>query len=170
MGAHGKLLAVLCASLFLIAGVAVGQETQKAAPAQKQAKSAEKAEAEKAEPAAEKKMAEAEAPAEMSISRIAVCEEVQERVPVGEADSFSSEIGKLWCFTRVRGAEPPTQIFHRWYVGDKLVDEIPINVRGTQWRCWSTKTILPSWTGECRVEILTEEGDVINTKSFVLDG
>ena len=72
--------------------------------------------------------------------------------------------------TRVQNAAAPTQIFHRWYVGDELVEEVPINVRGEHWRCWSTKTIQPGWTGECRVEIVTEEGDVISTKKFVLSG
>jgi hypothetical protein len=140
-------------------------EPAKATPSEKaaQAKAGEKKKA-----AAGKKMAHAPAENDMAVSQIAICETVQERAPVGEADSFSSEIGKLWCFTRVQNAAPPTQIFHRWYVGDELVDEIAINVKGSHWRCWSTKTIDPSWTGECRVEILTEEGDVISTKPFVL--
>ena len=164
---------------------AQAQKTEKAEQAEQaekpakamQANKTEKAEkAEKAEKstktaqAPESPRKQAETADDVSVSKIAICEDVQERVPVGESESFSSGIGQLWCFTRVMNAEAPTQIYHRWYVGDEMVDEIAINVGGKQWRCWSTKTILPSWTGSCRVEILTEEGDLISTKEFVLEG
>jgi hypothetical protein len=150
-------------------------ESDEAEPSEEmtEAKAAEPAKAKtaKAKTAkpAEKKMSKASAKG-MAVSQIAICESVQERVPVGESDSFPTEVGQLWCFTRVQNADPPTQIFHRWYIGEQLVQEIAINVKGNHWRCWSSKTIDPSWTGDCRVEILTEEGDVISTKSFVLGG
>lgn len=148
------------------AGATAKQPTTKAATAEtpKKVKTAEAPEP------ARKQMKQAEMADGISISEIAICEDVEERVPVHPADSFSSEIGQLWCFTRVQNADAPTQIFHRWYVGDDLVDEIAIEVGGHHWRCWSTKTILPNWTGQCRVEILTEQGDVISTKEFVLEG
>jgi len=109
----------------------------------------------------------AEAP-EAALARIAICEDVQERKPVGESDSFSSDIGRLWCFTKVVNAEYPITIFHRWYVGDSMVQEIPISVKGSSWRCWSNKGIQERWSGSCRVEILTESGDVLGTKEFNL--
>jgi hypothetical protein len=177
MSFDGKLLAV-AACLLLIAGSAIAEEPV-STKATKTERVAERAEMQASPEAAEapesarepmKTPETAQMAGDMAISEIAVCEEVQERVPVGEADAFPSEIGQLWCFTRVQNAEAPTQIFHRWYVGDNLVDEIAINVGSEHWRCWSTKTILPNWTGDCRVEILTEEGDVIMTKEFVLEG
>jgi len=102
------------------------------------------------------------------LDTMTICEDVAERVPVGEAESFPNSVGTLYCFTRVLTDEAPMQVFHRWYVGDKLVDEIPINVKGGNWRCWSRKTIHDSWDGPCRVEILTEAGDVIGTRDFTL--
>ncbi len=119
-----------------------------------------------AAPAPEERGAEA---AGASLAQLAVCENVVDRAPVGEAESFPKGIARLSCFTDVRGAAPPTQIFHRWYIGDRLVSEIPITVKGSRWRCWSRKTILPNWEGAGRVEILTEEGDVLGTAEFVLE-
>jgi hypothetical protein len=49
-----------------------------------------------------------------------------------------------------------------------MVNEIPINVKGPRWRCWSQKTIQPDWSGACRVEVVTEGGDVLGTKNFTL--
>jgi hypothetical protein len=104
-----------------------------------------------------------------TVAKIAICEEVAERAPVGEADAFASAIGKLYCFTSVVGADDETQLFHRWYVGDQLISEIPIAVKSEHWRCWSRKTILPQWQGACRVEITNEAGDVLATKEFTLN-
>ncbi|MBZ0269456.1 DUF2914 domain-containing protein, partial [bacterium] len=109
-------------------------------------------------------------PAKPTLARLAVCEDVQERAPVGESERFPSSVGRLWCFTKVVGADAPARIFHRWYVGDRLVDEIPITVKGSSWRCWSNKGIQANWDGPCRVEILTEAGDVLGSRSFVLTG
>ena len=111
----------------------------------------------------------ADADPPIGLETMTVCEDVAERVPVGEADSFPSSVGTLYCFTRVTTDEAPVQLFHRWYVGDQLIDEIPISVKGESWRCWSRKTILESWDGPCRVDILTEAGDVIGTREFELE-
>jgi hypothetical protein len=106
----------------------------------------------------------------LELAAVAVCKDVEDRQPVGGGTSFTTDVGMLFCFTDVRNARTPTQIFHRWYVGDTLVNEIPITVKGPRWRCWSQKTIWPGWSGDCRVEIVTEEGDVIGTSAFALDG
>jgi hypothetical protein len=103
------------------------------------------------------------------LAGVAVCKGVEKREPVGDAESFRSDVGTLWCYTDVRNAEEPTQIFHRWYVGEKMVNEIPIQVDGPRWRCWSQKTIPSSWSGDCRVEIVTEDGEVLGTESFHLE-
>jgi hypothetical protein len=129
--------------------------------------------AEEGEPAAEpdEEPEEKEPPPKTGIrvAGMAVCVAIEDRVPVGESEVFSSDVGALYCFTAVQGADPPTQVFHRWYVGERMINEIPINVKGERWRCWSRKTILPRWKGSCRVEVLTEEGDVLGVREFRLE-
>jgi len=120
------------------------------------------------EPAPAKPAPEAATP-RPSLERLVICTSVDEdRVPVGEGDRFPGDVGRLWCFTKVVGADPPTRIFHRWYIGDRLMDEIPIPVNGTSWRCWSNKGVLPEWSGPGRVEVLTEAGEVLGTREFTL--
>ena len=108
--------------------------------------------------------------AALSTSTVVVCRDVQDRAPVEPGDSFSSDVGKLCCFSNVVGATSPVQVYHRWYVGDRMVLEIPISVKAASWRCWSRKTIAPSWTGSCRVDVVTEAGDVIGSAPFTLTG
>lgn len=148
-----RIVITLGLIVMLAAPVAAqeSQEQEKPAPAEAAAEPA-------AQPAAE---------ATLTLTRIAVCESVEDREPVGEAESFTG-VQRLFCFTRVEGADTPTRVFHRWYVGDEMVNEIPINVKASHWRCWSQKSIQPGWSGQCHVEVVTEAGDVLGTKNFTL--
>jgi hypothetical protein len=148
-------------ALALGAGVALAQGDDTSEPEAA-------AKAEKAKPMQKSMDESMPAASAAKLKQLAVCTSVEERTPVGEAETFPSDVGKLWCFTWLTGAKPPMQIYHRWFVGDQLVNEIPIDVRGGRWRCWSTKTILPSWSGPCHVEIATESGDILGTKEFTL--
>ena len=130
---------------------------------------AEPAASEEAPPPAAKAPS-TEAPASaLSADPIVICRSVEDRTPSGEGISFPSDAGQLYCFTNIRGAKDPVQIYHRWYVGDRLATEIPIQVKAATWRCWSVKSILPSWSGTCRVDVATDAGDVIATTSFTLE-
>jgi hypothetical protein len=160
--------------LFLVVGVALAEETappQPATPAPAQQPTAQPAPASQPVPAAPVAAAKpTQSHADFSLTQVAVCTGVEDRAPVGEASNFAPSVGMLYCFTRVDGAPAPTQIYHRWYVGDRLVTEIPLNIGASGWRCWSAKTVRPGMTGPCRVDIVTEEGDVLGTKEFTLDG
>jgi len=163
---------ILGTALLIAAAPAAAQEDnaskekeKPAAAADAQSKPAPDKTAEPAAPKAAEKMAKSDAV--LTLARLAVCEDVEDRVPVGEAESFEG-VRHLYCFSRVEGASTPTRVFHRWYVGDKMVNEIPINVKGPRWRCWSQKSIQPSWSGSCKVEVVTEGGDVLGTKNFTL--
>ena len=102
-----------------------------------------------------------------TVPRIVICRSVQEREPVEPGTSFPADVGLLLCFTQVTDAEGK-QIYHRWYVGDRMVLELPISVGAATWRCWSRKTIDPSWTGSGRVDVATEAGDVVASQAFTL--
>jgi hypothetical protein len=104
----------------------------------------------------------------LAVETIAVCKSVQDRTPVDEAESFASDVGSLACFVRVTGATSPAQTYHRWYAGETLVREIPIQVKGSPWRCWSVKSIPADWSGACRVDVVDEGGEVLASKSFTL--
>ena len=110
---------------------------------------------------------DARAPGAVTVPRVVICRDVQEREPVGPGTTFPSDVGALACFTQVAGAEGK-QIYHRWYVADRMVLELPIAVGASAWRCWSRKKIDPSWTGAGRVDVATEAGDVIASQAFTL--
>jgi hypothetical protein len=105
----------------------------------------------------------------IAVLKLVICLDVVDRVPVEAARSFPRDVGKLFAFSEVDRAEAPTRIFHRWYVGERLVTEVPIEIGAAHWRCWTTKTILAKWLGPCRVEVVTEGGEILARAGFTLE-
>ena len=104
--------------------------------------------------------------ASVELRDAAVARDVQDRAPVGTSTSFDSNVGKLYAFTRIVGAEGDMKIYHKWYHGDVLVADVPLTVRSGNWRTWSSKNVVPDWTGDWRVVIVSEDGSVLGTVKF----
>ena len=105
----------------------------------------------------------------LAISEASVCKNVKDRVPVEPGSSFSSSVKRLYYFTRVTSSDTNQgKIAHAWYYKDRKMDEIPLSYTGPHWRTYSAKRIEEAWTGEWRVEVVTEKGQVIKTTSFTV--
>jgi hypothetical protein len=102
----------------------------------------------------------------LEIARMILCSGIEEREPMNPSDVFSLDIDQVYCFTEVRNAGSPKTITHRWYYGDQLMAEIPLDVQGHRYRTWSSKKILASATGEWRVEVVDEAGQVLGDIVF----
>lgn len=106
--------------------------------------------------------------ASMQLAEVAICRKVEDREPVAAGSSFGNGVQNLYCFTDIRNAGDAQQIYHRWYINDELVCEVPMRVEGPRWRCWSEKTIAAGWQGDCHVEIVNEAGERIGETRFAL--
>lgn len=104
----------------------------------------------------------------LEIVEAVITTNIVDRVPVDSLESYSATVDKLYCFVRVVGAEQDTTIAHVWYHGDQEVARVTLPVRSSHWRTWSSKNILPEWTGEWRVEVVDAEGYILSTVSFSL--
>ncbi len=95
-----------------------------------------------------------------------LAQDVVDRMPVGAATTFAPDVGKVYLWTKVHGADG-TQISHVWIHGShEAVVELPVG--GSPWRTWSSRTINPEWTGEWRVEVRNAAGDVLETITFTI--
>ena len=99
------------------------------------------------------------------VSRIVMCENVKEREPLA-VDSVFFNVKSLCCYTVIRGAANPTYVQHVWYYGKKEMARIKLNVRAARWRTYSSKRIIPQWTGDWRIEILDADNKKISQISF----
>lgn len=106
--------------------------------------------------------AAAEAP---SVVEAVVCRGIDDRMPVAEADSFEAGVDRIYCWTRVTGGAGSTLV-HAWIHEGVTRARVELAVGSDDWRTYSSKRILPAWTGEWEVKILTPQGAVLATVPF----
>jgi hypothetical protein len=105
---------------------------------------------------------------ELDVETMAFCTSVEDRTPVGESAAFDNDVGLVYCFTKIVGAEEPTKVFHVWYHGDVEMAKVELPVNSVAWRTWSTKQILAPWTGAWRVDVQTADGTVLRSAEFAV--
>ena len=104
-------------------------------------------------------------PADLKITRAAICLQVVDREPVDAGTSFESP-DKLSCFTHVTGAQGPAEIYHVWYFAEAERAVVKLKVNSASWRTYSTKIIQPHEIGDWRVDVLGQEGDLLKAVHF----
>lgn len=105
----------------------------------------------------------------LEVSTIQFGTDVENREIVGTDSTFSSDIGTVFCYTQVTGAQDTTDIAHVWYYQDEEKARVPLEVRSSDWRTWSSKQILSSWVGEWSVRVEDQQGNVLATSSFIIN-
>ena len=99
----------------------------------------------------------------------AVCQSIENRDPVGIKDVFSSDIEKVYCYTKA-GSLEATTIKHVWYYKDEKIIDISLKIGASPaWRTRSSKSIMPHQTGNWKVEITSKDGKVLKTIQFMVD-
>jgi hypothetical protein len=161
-----KTLFVLLSALIL-SGVCFAQEE----PAKKQMEEAAPA-VEQQQPAKEQmqETTPAVAPQQpaLVLEEIQICTAVEDRQPSGVGTVFPDDLDKLYCFTKISGAEDPTFVYHVWYFGDKEVARVKLPVKSKSWRTWSSKN-LHLGLGYGYVEIVSESGDILGRAEFKIE-
>jgi hypothetical protein len=113
------------------------------------------------EPASEVQQA-----AQLEVSVAAICRDVVDREPDGYGISFPVSVGKLYCFTKITGAQSPTQITHVWFFDGNERARIDLAVNSSSWRTYSSKIIQPHELGTWRVDVLDSGGNVLKRLEF----
>ncbi len=104
----------------------------------------------------------------LKVESIRFCTAVEGRQPTGVDTVFTDSVECVYCLTKITGAADSVSISHVWYYGDEIKAKVDLPVRSGAWRTWSSKRILPVWTGKWRVLILSDDGNVLGSKSFTI--
>jgi hypothetical protein len=91
--------------------------------------------------------------------------DVEDRQPSGVGSVFPEDLDKLYCFTKIGGAEAATYVYHVWYFEDKEIARVKLPVKSKSWRTWSSKN-LHMGLGYGYVEIVSESGDILGRAEF----
>lgn len=102
-----------------------------------------------------------------AVQTAAICERVEDRTPRGIRQVYPSTIGTLYCYTHLTEIPSEGMIYHVWYYGNVEIARVELFISPPRWRTWSSKTILPDWKGDWKVEIVY--GDyVLKTLTFAI--
>lgn len=114
----------------------------------------------------EEPASEVQQDAQLEVSVAAICRDVLDREPDGYGTSFPVSVGKLYCFTKVTGAQSPTQITHVWFFDGNERARVDLGVESSSWRTYSSKIIQPHEIGKWRVDVEDFAGNVLKTLEF----
>ena len=98
-----------------------------------------------------------------------LCTSVVDRVAQGEATKFSSDVGEVYLWCRVKGATDTTHVEHLWYYNGEEKASIKLPVKTALWRTWSKKKIMPHWTGQWEVKIVDADWHILKTIAFTVE-
>ncbi len=105
---------------------------------------------------------------EINIKQFEFATAIEDRKPTGIDTVFTADVGTIYCFTQVEGISDTTRITHEWYYEDEEKAQVNLTIAANNWRTWSSKKILESWTGSWRVMVTGPNGNVLATKNFVI--
>jgi len=103
----------------------------------------------------------------LSVEKMIFCTGIEDRLPIGENTQFFESAERIYCYTRINGAADTLQVTHVWFYGDVEKARVDLTVKSASWRTWSSKKMLPAWSGAWRVDILGPDEKVLLSREFV---
>lgn len=110
-----------------------------------------------------------QADASLTVAEAVVTTGVQDREPVDDISSVPADVGQVYLWTRITGAEGEVGVAHVWYHRDQERARVSLRVASPDWRTWTSKQIQPGWTGSWRVEVVGPDDEVLETVSFQVE-
>ncbi|RMA97830.1 DUF2914 domain-containing protein [Hydrogenothermus marinus] len=93
---------------------------------------------------------------------------IENREPINIYDEFPKDIKKIYCWTKIKAYQIPTFVIHEWYYNNRLMASVKLPITYYIFRTWSSKRILPIWTGKWKVIVKDERGNIIAEKEFFI--
>ncbi len=107
--------------------------------------------------------------AELQVADGTITTAIENQMPVDRIESYRADFGKLYCFTRIVGAQDNTEVSHVWYYEDEEMARVTLSIGSADWRTYSSKRFLPQWAGHWKVVVLDSDQNVIGEIPFVLE-
>jgi hypothetical protein len=124
-------------------------------------------------PQEEKKEEKKESPSpqsELKVEQAVIAKDVKDREPVEPGETFSKDAGRVFCFVKLSGGKPDTEIKMVWTRADaKTRTVITLPVQAGRWRTWSSKKIDAGSVGDWKVEIKDANDNLLTTVNFKVE-
>ena len=102
----------------------------------------------------------------LTLAQAVMCEEIKEYIPQNQAIVFSMTIGKVSCFTSFDPVPEKTSVYHNWFYRDKLSTRIRLSLQPPRWSTFSSIQLREADKGPWRVEVIDQQGNVLDILRF----
>lgn len=113
-----------------------------------------------------KTASQAAEPNDLKIAKSTMCEEIKDGQPFNEGLTFSSDLGKIACYTEFDPVPERTVICHCWYFKDNLSTRRKLVLNPPRWSVFSQIQLRETEKGPWRVDITDEDGNILQTLRF----
>ncbi len=106
---------------------------------------------------------------EFTVGRLVVGTGVENREPVGAAETFPATTEKVYCFLEATEISKDTEVSFVWFLGDKEMSKtnLPLTM-GPKWRTFANKTV-GGMKGDWKVEIRDSGGNLVKEVKFKVE-
>jgi hypothetical protein len=106
---------------------------------------------------------------EFTVGRLVVGTGVENREPVGVAETFPATTEKVYCFLEATEISKDTEVSFVWFLGDKemLKTNLPLTM-GPKWRTFANKNV-GGMKGDWKVEIRDSGGNLVKEVKFKVE-
>jgi hypothetical protein len=105
----------------------------------------------------------------VQVTTAVVATGVEDREPVGTAESFPADVGTVFFYIVLEGDFGDREIVHVWLHEGEEASRVTLNVRGPRWRTWSSKRIPSHMTGAWSVRVEDADATVLRTVEFTVE-
>ncbi len=91
---------------------------------------------------------------------------VDNREPILQVDSINSDAYQSISFFTELTELTGHNVTHQWTYNDEVMFEKTFEVKGPRWRVWTSKTLIPTWTGSWTVNVLDDDRTVLASQTF----
>jgi hypothetical protein len=106
----------------------------------------------------------APAAAAVKVEKVVVAAGVENREATGEATTFGSDVGQVYCWTKLTLTDAPAKVKFVWTMDGKQVYEHPLEIKSSG-RWWASKKVQP---GSWKVDVQSESGESLGSAEFTV--
>jgi hypothetical protein len=106
---------------------------------------------------------------EFTIARLVVGTGVEDREPVGVAETFPATTEKVYCFLEATEISKDTEVSFVWLHGEKEMSKTNLPLQtGSRWRTFANKTVA-GMKGDWKVEVRDVSGNLVKDLTFKVE-
>lgn len=97
-----------------------------------------------------------------------LCEDVEDREPVNPKENFTTLDERVYAYARIHNTEEPVNLYFRWTHNGAVYAKINLLIGVSE--AWRTYTSVQISEGEWKVELVTEDDEVLASTEFRVTG